>query len=260
MKLSIPPEIMHIYGSFGIHSYGFFIALAIITTVWLLRKNPRFIDLKLENHLLNIMFISIIAGFIGGRLIEIITDLKNYPEWYDWFAFWQGGFSILGSIIGIATITPLYLYSINIPILPTFDLVAIYAPLLQSIARLGCLVAGCCYGIATKSKFGIIYTHPEVLAPHNITLHATQLYSSITLFIIFLFLYFIGQHTIKKQGQLFITYLILVSLERFIIDFWRADRSMIANLISIHQLIALGIIIIACIAQYLINTFTQKHQ
>jgi len=258
MKLYCPPELIHIHGYFGIHSYGLFIALAIIISVLLLKKNKRFKELNLEKHYINIICVSIIAGLIGARTIEIITEWHSYKHWYDWFAFWQGGFSVLGSICGIITITPLYLRYIQVPILATFDLVAIYAPLLQSIARLGCLTAGCCYGIATHSYFGIIYTHPETLAPQGIIIHPTQLYSAIALFIIFLLMYYIAQHQLKKKGQLFFLYLLLISFERFIIDFLRADRIMVTHYLSIHQLIALGIII-GTISFYYIMQIIEKN-
>lgn len=241
MKLNFSPELIHIYGPLGIQAYGLFIALAIIITTYAIRKNKRFSELHLESVYPNIIIISVIAGTIGGRLLEVISEPNIYENWYDWFALWQGGFSALGAILGVALVTPLYLKKINRPILPTADLVALYAPLLQSIARLGCFTAGCCYGNPTHSFFSIIYTNPETFAPRGIALTPTQLYSSALLFFIFLFMYFIGQKTLKKPGQLFATYLFLAALERFIIDFLRADRIMITSWLSFYQIIALTI-------------------
>lgn len=241
MKLNFSPELIHIYGPLGIQAYGLFISLAIIITVWAIRKNKRFVLLNLEPVYINIIFVAIAAGIFGGRLLEVISEPASYAHWYDWFALWTGGFSILGAILGIITIVPLYLKKIQVPILPTCDLVAIYAPLLQSIARLGCFTAGCCYGKATQSFFAVIYTNPETFAPWGIALHPTQLYSSLALFLIFLFMYFIGQRIFKKTGELFAMYLMFVSLERFFIDFWRDDRIMITRWLSFHQLVALAI-------------------
>lgn len=242
MKLNLSPELIHIYGPFGIQAYGLFIMLAIIVTVWAIRKNKRFAQLNLEPVYVNIIIVSIIAGCIGARLLEIISEPTIYKHWYNWFALWQGGFSILGAIVGIATLVPLYLKKINVPIVATCDLVAIYAPLLQAIARLGCFTAGCCYGTPTHSFLSVIYTNPDTFAPYGIAIHPTQLYSSAILFSIFLFMYFIGQKIFKKIGQLFVVYLILAALERFVIDFWRADRIMINAWLSFYQLVAIVII------------------
>lgn len=202
--------------------------------------------------------ISILAGCIGGRFLEVISEPLLYPHWYDWFALWQGGFSILGSIIGVITIVPFYLKKINVPIIPLFDLVAIYAPLCQSIARLGCFTAGCCYGVATKSIFAVVYTNPHTLAAYGIPIHPTQLYSSALLFGIFLFMYFVGQRMCTKDGQLFSLYLTLVTLERFFVDFWRADRIMIGNILSFHQIVALCIIMAIIIFNYTCITMNKK--
>lgn len=247
MNLPFSPELIHIYGPFGIQSYGLFIALSIILTIWAMRRDKRFTQLNLEPVYLNITVVAIIAGCIGGRLLDFLSEPQQYAHWYDALAFWNGGFSALGAILGVVIITPLYLKRINIPILPTCDLVAIYAPLLQSIARLGCFTAGCCYGKPTHNFLSVIYTNAESFAPYGIAIHPTQLYSSVLLLSIFLFMYFVGQKLFKKPGQLFALYLALVSLERFVVDFWRADRIMINNFLSFHQVVALAIIAVILI-------------
>jgi phosphatidylglycerol:prolipoprotein diacylglycerol transferase len=257
MKLNFSPELLHIYGPFGIQSYGLFIMLSIIITVWAIRRNKRFTQLNLEPVYLNIIIVSVIAGCFGGRLLEVISEPNLYPHWYDWFTLWQGGFSALGAILGIITLVPFYLKKINVPILPVCDLVAIYAPLLQSIARLGCFTAGCCYGIPTKSIFRVIYTNANTFATHDIPIHPTQLYSSAILFMIFLFMYYIGQRFCKRDGELFVLYLACASFERFFVDFWRADRIMVNSFLSFHQLIALSILLIAPIFR---SIFIAQHK
>jgi len=245
MKLKFSPELIHLYGPFGIQSYGIFIVLGIIISIALARYNKRFSQLNLENSYIDIIMVSVLAGCLGGRFLEVISEPILYPNWYDWFAIWEGGFSILGSIIGIITIVPFYLYRINVPIIPVFDLISIYAPLCQSIARLGCFTAGCCYGVATKSICSVIYTNPNTLALYGIPVHPTQLYSSITLFLIFIFMYFIGQRICKNNGELFSLYLTLAALERFVVDFWRANRIMCNDYLSFHQIVAMIIVLLA---------------
>jgi phosphatidylglycerol:prolipoprotein diacylglycerol transferase len=253
MKLPFSPELLHIYGPFGIQSYGLFIVLGIIISIYAARHNKRFKQLHLENKYIDIVVVSIFAGCFGGRVLEIISEPTLYPHWYDWFALWHGGFSVLGSMLGIIIILPFYLKKINVPILPLFDLAAIYVPLCQSIARLGCVTAGCCSGIATHSIFAVTYTNLHTLAPYNIAIHPTQLYSSFLLFIIFLFMNFFAQHRFIKNGQLFCIYLSLAAFERFLVDFWRAERIMITQFSSFHQLIALSIILAVIVGNYIRN-------
>jgi len=248
MNISLNPELLHIYGPLSINAYGLCIALGIAISMYLVRRNKRYKQLHLESVFSDIITVSIIAGIIGGRAVEIISNYAAYHHWIDWFALWEGGFSALGAIIGVITITPWYIKKLHIPLLPTFDLVAIYAPLMQSIARIGCLLAGCCHGIPTTSPFAIIYTHPHTIAHSSLAVHPTQLYSSLLLLCIFLYMFFYAQHHYKKPGLLFCNYLILTSLERFLIDFLRADHADIYGIfLSFHQIIALLLLIGALI-------------
>ncbi len=231
-----------LWGPFSVNVYGFFIALGIIICSWLISRNKQYTLLKLQSSFVDILLVCIAAGIFGGRLLEIISEPQIYSCWYDKCALWEGGFSALGSILGVITIAPMYLYYKNISFLPVCDLFAIYAPLFQAIARFGCLFAGCCYGTPTHSIIHVIYTNAYTLAPRNLTLHPTQLYSSCILFIIFLYMFFIAQHRKHREGSLFATYLMLTAAERFFVDFWRADRIFVDHLfLSFHQLIA-GII------------------
>src|SRR5258708_5301395 len=113
MKLNFNPELIHLYGPFGIQSYGLFIMLGIVISVIAIRRNKRFTQLNLENVYLDIVAVGTFAGIIGGRLLEVVSEPALYPSWRDWFSLWYGGFSILGSILGVVIIVPLYLRTIN---------------------------------------------------------------------------------------------------------------------------------------------------
>jgi len=185
--------------------------------------------------------VGIMAGFLGGRLLYIIEKPNTFTSYLELFAFWKEGFSILGSILGILFVESWYLKKCGIPILPFFDLVSIYIPLLQTIARIGCFFTGCCCGTTTTVLWAVIYTDPNTIAPLYSYLHPTQLYSAAVFLFIFILIYFILQKILLKPGQLITTYLMLSSTERFIIDFWRADRIFPFDFLALSftQLIAL---------------------
>jgi len=71
-------------------------------------------------------------------------------------------------------------------------------------------------------------------------------------------MYFIAQHKFTKNGQLFTTYLTCAALERFVVDFWRADRIMIGEYLSFHQIVALCIIIALVIFQCVLTHTSHK--
>jgi len=242
-----------IYGPISVHSYGAMIAIGLLIFLYLIKRNNRFHTLKLENTFMGILLMGIVAGLVGGRLLFLATSPEMFSGPVDIIAFWQGGFRILGAVIAIILVLPLYLSWLKVPIIPLLDLLAIYAPLLQSVSRIGCFLAGCCHGTPTSRPWGIIYTDVQSAAPLYVCLHPTQLYSAIGLLIIFAAMYFLFQHKFSKSGQLISTYLILVSLERFLVDFWRGDREA-RLLFSLDQQIAV-ILCISGIIGLIISSF-----
>lgn len=234
-------QLISLYGPFAIQSFGLFIVLGIIIFTILFLRDPRRKKLISIEQYYNGLSGAIIAGFIGGRLLYMSTNWETFGSLWNIFAFWQGGYSLLGGILALMIFVPWYLKKQEIPILPLVDLVSLYAPFLQAISRMGCFFAGCCYGIHTTSWWGIAHD----MCPGEL-LHPTQLYSAVFLFGIFLFLYLFAQYHFKKAGQLFCVYLILMSIERFIIDFWRADREFISliSILSLAQLLALLLLVL----------------
>lgn len=245
-------QLLHLYGPLAINSFGLFIVIGLIVFSALFLSDPKRPKLISLDTYFNGLSLAILAGLIGGRLLFVITHWSMIENWGNIFAFWLGGFSLLGGIIALLLVIPLYLRMNDVTIIPLLDLAATYAPLLQSISRLGCFFAGCCFGIPTTLPFGIINTECGILGMNNKFLHPTQLYSAFSLLGIFLLLYFILQYYFQKPGQLFFAYLFLMSLERFTVDFWRADREYLSitalQLFSIPQWVALCIALSSAIA------------
>lgn len=206
------------------------------------RKRPSIIST--ENYF-NILPPGIIAGLVGGRLLFVITHWNTFNNWIEIFAIWHGGFSLLGGIIALIIVMPWYFKKYQIPILPFLDLISIYAPLLQSISRIGCYLGGCCFGCP---------------APYFFTIHPTQLYSAVALFIIFIFQYLIARRWHLKPGQLFCIYLLLMSAERFCNDFFRGEREMSNSItsLSVAQIISGIIFVSTCCTYYVFNSFKKN--
>jgi phosphatidylglycerol:prolipoprotein diacylglycerol transferase len=194
-----------------------------------------------------------------------MTNLHVYHTVLDFFSIWSGGLSILGAIISTLITLPAYLYYKKLPVFNILDRLALYTPLLQSISRLGCFFAGCCYGQQTCLPWAVMYTHPDALAPLHVWIHPTQLYSSICLGLIFLFLYSFDQYCpAKKSGQIVALYVFFAGLERFFIDFFRADQDFYIQLpfnihLSIQQILALTLCIIALLATMYLTLHSKKN-
>jgi phosphatidylglycerol:prolipoprotein diacylglycerol transferase len=251
-------ELIHLFGPIGIQSYGTAIALGLIVFLLLATQSVRRKELLSSSAFFESIVFAGLCALVGGRLLFWLSCMHDYRNLWEFFFVWDGGFSILGSIIAVMLGMTWYLKRTGITLLPYFDLVSLYAPLLQSIARLGCLCAGCCHGCTTTLPWAIAYTDPESFAPLHVPLHPTQIYSSLSLLAIFLILRFLVAPRTQRTGTILWTYLLLEGTERFIIDFWRADRtfaSWIPSALSVDQLLALSLSLLG--AFFLLkNTFT----
>lgn len=239
------PYLFHIYGPLYANCYGLAILIGILTLLWFAKRDNKLMKLVSYDQLINSIVLGTMIGIVGGALLWGFNNWHTLDSVVEIFEFWRGGFSILGTIIAVSLTIPLYLRFNGIPILPFLDRIAIYAPLVQSISRIGCFFAGCCHGSPTGSCIGITYTHPDSAAPLGIKVHPAQLYSSFLLCMIFIFMFFVAQKKAKNAGELMSMYLVLAGFERFVIDFWRGDKEYNASLslwqLSSNQLIALGV-------------------
>ena len=93
--------------------------------------------------------------------------------------------------------------------------------LAQGFGRIGCFLAGCCYGEETDSPIGIVF-HESAYAPNGVNLIPTQLISSGLDFLHFLVLIWLARR-VKADGQVAGCYLIFYSVGRFILEFFRGD-------------------------------------
>ena len=93
--------------------------------------------------------------------------------------------------------------------------------LAQGIGRIGCLLAGCCYGKETDSFLSITFQNSD-FAPNGVTLIPTQIYASLLDFLHFGILLFIARRK-KADGEVAACYLLFYSAGRFILEFFRGD-------------------------------------
>jgi len=191
-----------LYGPLAIHSYGFFITLGLLAFIFFVKKDERCIEYSIDKNIVTIIYVGFLGAFFGGKIIHYSLEPELSADWFDVVLPWHGGFSILGSIAGAVGCLLFYFSRVQKNVLRSLDCMAPHVPLLQSIGRIGCFFAGCCYG-----KNG----------------HHVQLYSAAILFIIFLYLYK-RKNEFTWDGKIFFLYIMPVSIERCIIDYWRAEQ------------------------------------
>jgi phosphatidylglycerol:prolipoprotein diacylglycerol transferase len=155
------------------------------------------------------------------------------------------GFVLYGGIIGGILAAIMYCKSKRVNFFQYFDLTVPSVALAQGFGRIGCFLAGCCYGRETDSAIGIVF-HNSSIAPNGIKLIPTQLLSSAGDFLIVIVLLLYARKD-RKTGKVGALYLILYSVGRFIIEFFRNDYRGSIGILSTSQLISLIILAIGTV-------------
>lgn len=227
-------------GPLTVYGYGFMIALGVIFA-WI-TADYRAQKQKLDrDHIFYLILWCLLGGLISAKLLFWITEWKEILDDPGYMVrTLADGFVVYGGIIGGILAGWIYSRVKKINFWKYFDLLMPSVALAQGFGRIGCLLAGCCYGCETDSFFSITFQNSE-FAPNHVALVPTQIYSSALDFLHFVLLLFIARHK-KSDGQVAACYLIFYSIGRFILEFFRGDliRGRVGRL-STSQFISLFI-------------------
>ena len=209
-------------GPINIYTYGSLLCLAFLAALWVAGREAQRVGLS-PGRIWDLGFYILVAAIVGARALEVFLNLHRYAEKpLDIFKLWDGGLAFQGGLI-LAFLTALaYIRRHGLPVWGTLDSLALGIPLGQSIGRIGCFMAGCCYGRTTDLPWGVTFTHPQTLAPLGVKVHPTQLYESLLILGVFAVLYHLRTRK-RFEGQLLGTYFLLAGLVRFGVEFFRGD-------------------------------------
>jgi phosphatidylglycerol---prolipoprotein diacylglyceryl transferase len=234
-------------GKFTVYTYGFCIALgAVIGGLYMYWQGKKQFDWTFDQA--NTLFVLlIVGGVVGGKIFVVFEDpifyFRNFNK-----LFSGSGFVFYGSLLTAIPIMLWYFKKNRIPTLAMLDVMAIVTCIVHGFGRIGCFMAGCCYGKTTDSVLGVVFTDPSCQAePKNELLHPTQLYEATLIFCILTFL-FVYKPFKKFDGQLFIGYLIIYALGRGVLEIFRGDLErgfVVKDFLSTSQFISMIVVSIA---------------
>ena len=172
-----------------------------------------------------------------------------------WARFWAGGLTYYGGFLGASAAAYFLLKRDRFPFWKAADMAGIVVPIGLGFGRMGCLLAGCCFGVPSSASWALSFPSNspasdwqfkhgllETAASPSLHVHPTQIYESAASFGIaaFCLLYLHGRK--RYDGQVFLAFVALYALARFVLEFWRSDdRGSIVGL-STSQLIGLGLV------------------
>lgn len=224
--------ILFTIGPITIYSYGVMLALAVLVCTFLLSIDAKRYHISQEMAY-DLVFWCMLGGIIGARIFYTFIEWSYFSDnLLEILFIWKGGLAWQGGFAGGVLAGVCFARRHQLPLRPLLDLSAPYIALGQSIGRIGCFFNGCCYG--KPVAWGIYYP------THGARLYPTQLFETAMLFIIFLILKR-AQAKPHEAGFIFVFYLWLAAIERFIVEFYRADHVTYWLGLSLAQYIAVGV-------------------
>lgn len=237
-------------GSFTVYTYGVLVATGVLLGVWLAAHDaPR---LKLSPvKIWNLCIYGILFALVTSKLWLILSSWSYFaanPREIFSTSTLQSGGTFYGGLLGGILWTIYYTRHEKLPLLPTLNVCAAPLALGHAIGRIGCFMAGCCFGKPTSLPWGVTFTS-DIAArisgtPLHVPLHPTQLYEAAAEFLNFLFLYLVGRHW-RFPGQVIGAYLMLYGVERGLLEFLRDDPGrtpLFHNAVSLMQLVSVAML------------------
>jgi phosphatidylglycerol:prolipoprotein diacylglycerol transferase len=243
------PELFKL-GPITVYTYGVLLAAAYLLGLKLAmtRAKARGLD---PNRTLDLGIAIIISALVGAKLLLLLVDFDRFRQNpAELFSIVRSGGVFYGGLIAAVAVAFWYMRRHRMPLWTTCDVFAPGIALGHAVGRLGCLMAGCCYGRVTSVPWAITFTNPaaheNVGTPLNEPLHPTQLYESAAEALILVLLLWTEKKGRRFEGRTFWSYMVLYGISRFVIEFFRGDdRGIVFGTLSTSQFISIVLVPLA---------------
>ena len=179
---------------------------------------------------------------------------------FAWAKFWAGGLTYYGGFLGATAAAVFLLRRDKFPFWKAADMAGFAIPMGLTFGRMGCLLAGCCFGAETKLPWGMSFPprspaseaqakeHAlESVRMWSHPVHPTQVYeSAASLLVAFICLYVVLPRK-RYDGQVFAAFLALYAIARAIVEVLRRDARGGMLGLSTSQLIGIGLVVAAIV-------------
>jgi phosphatidylglycerol---prolipoprotein diacylglyceryl transferase len=183
---------------------------------------------------LDFMLAALAGGAIGARLYYFLPLwFRGQVSFGTLFTSWADGSGFYGAFVGGTLALAFTAHLKKMPVLPTLDAIHGVIPLGFAVGKIGCFLAGCCYGFPSPSgvKFapGSLCYSTQLRAgqisrgaAESLPVHPIPLYDMIYGFSLFGLLLLLQKRS-KRPGEVLAAATVGYSAYRFVIEFFRDD-------------------------------------
>lgn len=241
--------------------------------------------------------ISVVLGLVGGRVLHILVDSPTGEHWFrcvdpsrvgwqverglcetymagvwdaagnvcrpkardcsGWFHPLKGGYVFYGGLVAASAGAWAWIRRRALPFRPMADMAGFAIAVGLVFGRVGCLLAGCCFGSTTTSVLGVSFPKYspasasqfragllDAMSRASLPVQPTQAYEAALCLAIAAFLFRL-QLRRRYEGEVFVLFLTTYAIGRFLIEFLRADERGAWSGFSTSQWLSLGAIGVA---------------
>lgn len=242
-------------GPVTVYSYGVFLALAFVTAIAWSSRLARRDGIADAARVEGLGLVIVVTALLGSKLLHGLVYWGYYSAGWGQFlreqAVGRGGVFYGGFLLAVAS-SAVYIRLTGLPGWPLADCVAPGLAFAQGLGRIGCFLAGCCWGTPTTLPLGVTFTQPLAHqitgVPLHVRLHPTQLYEAA---LVLLAAALAAALRKKKSfpGQVMLAYVLFYAVARFFLEFLRGDPRgwILGGLLSTSQFISLLVVAGTCL-------------
>ena len=257
------PSWVPFLGGEPVTSFGVMMLLSFLTGGYLLRAEMRRMGEDPEKAW-DLVFMAVIGGIVGAKGYYVLLNWQRLLEDPLGLIFSRGGLVWYGGFIVATALVVWEIRRQKLPLPKMADATAPALALAYAVGRVGCFLVGDDWGRPTGAWYGVrfpqgapptrvdiieqefgIAVDPALVEEYGqiVPVHPTQLYEVGMSTLIFFVLWRIRRHE-HRPGWLFMLWLILAGLERFLVEFVRAKDDRFLGALTLAQVLSLAIVAI----------------
>jgi len=199
-----------------------------------------------------IVFAALVGGVVGARGYYLIQNYSQVKHDLLGSVFSGSGLVWYGGAIGGAIGVLAWMRWRDALELRMLDMCATALALGYAIGRIGCQVSGDGdYGISSSLPWAMGYPHGTVPTPPGVTVQPTPIYETVAMCLVAYLLWRLRDRV--RPGVVFASYLVLSGLERFLVEFIRRNKEVLAGLTAPQlesiALLAIGLVWLGLMAR-----------
>ncbi|MCL6450582.1 MAG: prolipoprotein diacylglyceryl transferase [Acetobacteraceae bacterium] len=209
------PVLFHV-GPLAVHAWGLMFAVAFAAgTIWAYFRARRAGEPQAE-RIIDLAVWGVVGTLVGSRIGYVLLEPAYYlAHPLEAFRLDLGGLSFHGGLAGGLLVIFLFTRRVKLPGWKVLDWIAPPVALGYAVARIGCFLNGCCYGVPSKVPWALNF--------FDVPRHPTQLYSLLGALLVLFGLLWLERRIkpLPFPSFLWFMYMGMYSVTRFMVEFWR---------------------------------------